>query len=351
MRTMQAERIFGPMDLRVVDVPVPELGPHDVLCRVVRSGVCGTDYVIYTGEFRYVKNGGITFPMTPGHEWSGVVAEVGSDVRHVSPGDRVVGDTAVACGNCNECLVGDYFLCTAARAVGTINAWDGAYAQYMMMPERHLFRLPDSVSFDNGAMVEPAATALLSVVKAGVSIGDTVLVQGSGPIGIAAAKLAKLSGASKVVLTGRKDFKLEKALALGIDAVVNTGRESVAEAIVRHTGESKVDCAIEAAGSVELLKETIPLVRPEGTIAVVAFYERIIEQFDIDELVFSDVTLRPVSGSLGMYKRVLRLMASGMLDLTSLITGRYPLLQAQKAMGDIRDHNETRIKIMLEAGE
>ena len=109
--------------------------------------------------------------------------------------------------------------------------------------------------------------------------------------------------------------------------------------------------AIEAAGSVELLKETIPLVRPEGTIAVVAFYERIIEQFDIDELVFSDVTLRPVSGSLGMYKRVLRLMASGMLDLTSLITGRYPLLQAQKAMGDIRDHNETRIKIMLEAGE
>lgn len=351
MRTMQAERIFGPLDMRVVDVPVPQLGPHDVLCKVVRSGVCGTDYVIYTGEFRYVKNGGITFPMTPGHEWSGVVAEVGEAVERFGPGDRVVGDTAVACGHCNDCLVGEYFLCAKARAVGTINAWDGAYAQYVVMPERHLFPLPDSISFDNGAFVEPAATALNAVVKAGVRIGDTVLVQGSGPIGIAAAKLAKLSGASKVIITGRKEYKLQKALALGVDAAVNTLHESVAEAVSKHTGQSKVDCAIEAAGSVDLLRETISLVRPEGTVAVVAFYEQVMEQFDIDGLVFGDVALVPVSGSLGMYKRVLRLMASGMLDLTSLITGRYPLLQAREAMADIRDRNETRIKIMMEGGQ
>ena len=351
MNTMKAQRLFGPLDMRVVDVPVPELGPHDVLCKVLRSGVCGTDYVIYTGEFRFVKNGGITFPMTPGHEWSGVVAAVGSDVGRFALGDRVVGDTGVACGQCNECLVGDYYLCKHSQAVGTINAWDGAYAEYIMMPERHLFPLPDSVSFDNGAMVEPAATALYSVKKAGVGIGDTVVVQGSGPIGIAAAKLAKLSGASKVLITGRKDFKLEKALALGVDAAVNTTRESVAEAILKHTGQKQVDCLIEAAGSTVLLQESIPLVRPEGTIAVVAFYERIIEHFDIDGLVFSDVNLRPVCGSLGMYKPVLRLMASGMLDLTSLITGRYPLLHARDAMADIAERNETRIKIMMESGE
>ena len=351
MSTMQAERIFGPMDLRVVAVPVPELGPHDVLCKVVRSGVCGTDYAIYTGEFRYVKNGGITFPMTPGHEWSGVVAEVGSAVQRFARGDRVVGDTAVACGNCNECLVGDYFRCTKAQAVGTINTWDGAYAEYMMMPERHLFPLPDSVSFDNGALVEPAATALYAVVRAGVSIGDTVLVQGSGPIGIAAAKLAKLSGASRVIITGRQDFKLQKALALGVDAAVNTRQESVAEAVLQHTGQSQVDCIVEAAGDVELLRESISLVRPGGTVAVVAFYEQVMERFDIDGLVFGGVTLRPVTGSLGMYQPILRLMASGMLDLTSLITGRYPLLQARQAMTDIREHNDTRLKIMMAGSE
>ncbi len=348
MKTMQAERIFGPMDMRVVEVPIPELGDHDVLCRVVRSGVCGTDYAIYTGEFRFVKNGGITFPMTPGHEWSGVVADVGSAVERFAPGDRVVGDTGVACGHCNECLVGNYGVCAKARAVGTINAWPGAYAEYVVMPERHVFPLPDSVSFDNGAMVEPAATALFSVVKAGVSIGDTVLVQGSGPIGIAAAKLAKLSGASKVLITGRKDFKLQKALELGVDAAVNTQKESIAEAVLRHTKEKQVDRVIEAAGSVELLKESIALCRPGGTVSVVAFYERIVEQFDIDGLVFGDVTLRAVAGSLGMYKPILRLMACGMLDLTPLITGRYPLLNAHKAMADIRDRNDTRVKIMME---
>jgi 2-desacetyl-2-hydroxyethyl bacteriochlorophyllide A dehydrogenase len=350
MSTMQAERLFGPMDMRVVEVPVPELGPHDVLCQVVRSGVCGTDYAIYTGEFRYVKNGGITFPMTLGHEWSGIVAQVGPAVQRLAPGDRVVGDTGVACGNCNECLVGDYFLCTKAQAVGTINAWDGAYAEYIMMPERHLFPLPDSVSFDNGALVEPAATALYAVVKAGVRIGDTVLVQGSGPIGIAAAKLAKLSGASRVIITGRQDFKLQKALALGVDAAVNTRQESVAAAVLRHTGQRQVDCLVEAAGSVELLKESISLVRPGGTVAVVAFYEQTMPDFDIDGLVFADVTLRPVAGSLGMYRPILRLMASGMLDLTSLITGTYPLLEARRAMADIRERNETRIKIMMEGG-
>jgi 2-desacetyl-2-hydroxyethyl bacteriochlorophyllide A dehydrogenase len=351
MTTMKAERIFGPHDMRVVDVPVPELGPHDVLCRVVRSGVCGTDYVIYTGEFRFVKNGGITFPMTPGHEWSGRVARVGSAVERFVPGDRVVGDTGVACGHCNECLVGDYFLCRHARAVGTIKAWDGSYAEYIVMPERHLFPLPESVSFDNGALVEPAATALYAVKKAGVSIGDVVLVHGSGPIGIAAAKLAKLSGASKVLITGRKDFKLAKALALGVDAAVNTQREAVAEAVAAHTGQKQVDCLIEAAGSVELLQQSISLVRPGGTIAVVAFYEALMPQFDIDELVFADVALRPVAGSLRMYQPVLRLMAAGMLDLSSLITGRYPLLQARRAMEDIRERNETRIKIMMESSD
>lgn len=347
MRTMQAARIFGPNDLRTVEVPVPELGSHDVLCKVVRAGVCGTDYAIYTGEFSFVKSGAIKFPMTPGHEWSGVVAEVGSEVSRFKPGDRVVGDTAVSCGACNECLLGDYYSCASARSVGTINTWDGAYAEYIVMPDRHLFPLPGNVSFDLGAMVEPAATAMFAVARAEVRAGDMVLVQGSGPIGITAAKLAKLSGASRVIITGRKDFKLDLALSLGVDAAINTTREDVPTALRERVGRTQVDRVIEASGSTELFQQSLALVKPMGVVSVVAFYEKPVERFDIDKFVFANITLRAVAGSLGMYPAVLRLMAAGMLDLTPLITGRYPFAQVETALHDFRDRNDTRVKALL----
>ena len=102
MKTMKASRIYGPNDIRYVDVPMPEVGPRDVLSKVVRAGVCGTDLAIYTGEFSFVRNGNIKFPMTPGHEWAGIVEKVGPEVTLFKPGDRVVGDTGVVCGECNS---------------------------------------------------------------------------------------------------------------------------------------------------------------------------------------------------------------------------------------------------------
>ncbi|MFA6176104.1 MAG: alcohol dehydrogenase catalytic domain-containing protein [Phycisphaerae bacterium] len=345
---MKAGRIFGAYDLRIVDVPKPSPQPQEVLCRVVRAGICGTDYAIYTGEFSFVKKGMVPFPMTPGHEWSGVVTEIGSDVTNFKVGDRVVGDTAVSCGKCQECLVGQYLHCKNLRCVGTINTWDGAYAEYIIMPERHLFHLPDSVSFDNGAMVEPAATALYSVVLGEVKIGDTVLVLGSGPIGIIAAKLAKLCGASKVGIAARKDFKLQKALDLGVDVTINTTNISLAEGVRQSFGEWGVDKIIEASGSTELFKESLNLVNPGGVISVVAFYEKMVDNFDIDKFVFGDIKIRAVAGSLGMYKPILRLMATGMLDLSSIITSRHTLSEVPEVLKNMVSTNSMRIKQMIE---
>jgi 2-desacetyl-2-hydroxyethyl bacteriochlorophyllide A dehydrogenase len=348
METMKAARIFVPNDLRIVDVPLPELRPHEVLCRVVRSGICGTDYAIFTGEFSFVKSGEVKFPMTPGHEWSGVVARIGAEVNGLKPGDRVVGDTAVACGSCNHCLLGRYYACADLRAVGTVNAWDGAYAEYVVMPDRHLFALPQRVSFDNGAMVEPAATALHALMKAEVKLGDTVLVHGSGPIGIMAGKLARVMGAAKVIITGRKEAKLAAALALGIDAAINTTEGSWAEAVRARAAPYGVDKVIEASGSVELLRESLPLLKATGTIAAVAFYERPVPDLDIDRLVFGNLSLHGSAGSLAMYPIILKLMDCGLADFTSLITGRYRLDDVHQALADMRDKNDTRIKLMLE---
>lgn len=343
-QTMQAARIYGPSDIRIVGIPVPEVGPGDVLCRVVTTGICGTDYAIYTGEISFAKDGSIKFPMTPGHEWSGIVERVGADVKDFKAGDRVVGDTAVSCGVCYNCLIGKYLQCEHIRAVGTIFTWEGSYAKYIMMPARHTFHLPDSVSFDNGAMVEPAATALYSVLRADVAIGDSVLVNGTGPIGIMAAKLALVHGASRVIITGRKDFKLQKARDLGIDVAVNVTKESLADAV----GPKGVDKVIEASGSVDLLRESLKLIRPGGTISLVAFYERLMDGFDLDRVVIGDISIRGVSGSLGAYMPVLRLMESGTIDFSSLVTGRYTFDQIPEAMEDMKSKNDTRIKMMVD---
>jgi 2-desacetyl-2-hydroxyethyl bacteriochlorophyllide A dehydrogenase len=343
---MKVARLFGPNDMRFIEMPIPEPGPHEVVCKVHRVGICGTDHAIYTAEASFMDM--VHFPMTLGHEWSGTVYKVGRDVTQHKPGDRVTGDTGVACGFCTPCLMGNWGYCKQAQAVGTVNAWDGAYAEYILFPERHLFHLEDSIPLDNGAFTECAATALYSVKKANVQLGDTVLVQGSGPIGILAAKQAKLEGAGRVLITGRKDAKLNLAMSLGIDGAINLTRETTAEGIRRCIGAPKVDKIIEASGSAALFTESLGLINGGGILSVVAFYDRPLDHFDIDKFVFSDISIVSVPGSLGMFPIVLKLMAMGILDCTPLITERIKLPQVIDMLPNLKKNAESRVKVMIE---
>jgi 2-desacetyl-2-hydroxyethyl bacteriochlorophyllide A dehydrogenase len=348
MKTMKVARLHGIKDMRMEEMPIPTPGPNDVVCKVKRCGVCGTDYAIYSGETSFWQQGWIHVPMTLGHEWSGEVAEVGSMVKQFKVGDRVAGDTCVSCGECYNCLVGNYYRCKNNHSVGTVNAWDGGYAEYVLFPSRHLLHLPDNVSYDQGAMVEPAATALYAVKRAEVGIGDSVLVIGTGPIGLLAAKQAKISGAAKVIVAGRKEFKLTMAKKLGADVVVSTTKEKLANVVYREAGREGVDRVIEASGSIEMLKEGINLVRASGTISSVAFYEKNANDLNIDRLVLNNISFHGVGGSLWMNAPVLNLLASGQMDPTVMITERYPFSKAIEALNAMREKNENRIKIMLE---
>jgi len=197
-------------------------------------------------------------------------------------------------------------------------------------------------------MVEPAATALYAVVRAEVRTGDIVLVHGTGPIGLCAAKLAKLSGAARVIVTGRRESKLQLALTFGADAAIDTTQEPLAEAVAARAGEGGVDKIIEASGALELFADSFERIRPGGIISVVAFYERPLPQFDVDRLVFSGATVRAVAGSLGQYPAVLRLMEGGMFDPTPLITAHYPFEDVVQALNDWRAKPEHRVKSMLD---
>ena len=345
---MKAARLYGANDLRIMQIPVPELKGNEVRIAVKYCGICATDHSIYSGESSFIEAGLIRYPMTLGHEYSGVIDAVGCDVTRFKVGDRVVADTGVSCGVCDVCREGDYLNCEHMQAVGTINAIDGGYAQYTVMPERHVFSLPDNISFQEGALVEPIATGLNSVKKGDIKIGDDVLVIGTGPIGLGAVPFVKYSGAKNVILAGRKDFKLDVGKKLGADITINTTKEDLYSRIMEITDGKGPNVIIESSGNADMLILSTKMIAMSGRISVVAFYEQPINNLDIDLAVIKDVQIISVMGSPNMGQVVLKMMATKKIDFSPMITGVYPLDDVKSVLDDYKNDTEKKIKRLLE---
>lgn len=348
MKKMMAQRLYGPKDMRWIEVEIPDLSEHDVLVKVKYCGICGTDESIYSGESTFWADGLIHTPMTLGHEYSGVVEAVGKYVTRFKPGDRVVADTGISCGICDICREGNYLACKNMKAVGTINAQDGAYAQYAVMPERHLYMLPDIITFEQGALVEPVATGLYSAKMGNIRMGDTVLIIGTGPIGLGATPFAGLFGASKVIVAGRKDFKLDIAKKFGADVTINTTREDLVARVMELTNGEGVDVVIESSGAVDMFQAAVKVARSGCRISCVAFYEKPLLLENFDNMVIHGIQIITVMGSPNMNTVVLKMMESGKVDFTPMITQVVPLTDAKKALDDLKANSASRIKILLQ---
>ncbi|NLF02556.1 MAG: alcohol dehydrogenase catalytic domain-containing protein [Anaerolineales bacterium] len=345
---MKAARIFGPHDIRYVEIETPSYGEADVLVRVKRCGVCGTDIAIYSGDMPYLRSGATTYPITPGHEWSGVIEAVGRNVTQLRVGDRVTGDVSLGCGQCAPCLQGDFNLCVARQEVGSFHNKDGAYAEYIAMPARQTYKLPEGASFDAGAMTEPTATVVYTVERVGIKFGDVVVVQGTGSIAILAAQVAQASGASCVIVTGRNDHKLALAREVGIDVTVNIQREDVEQRVHDLTDGRGADVVIEASGVGSEIRRSSRLARLGGRIGVVGIYEAPLESFDMSDIVLNDQTIHGTLASPRVFPGTLRMMAAGRIRCEPLITHRFKLSEAEDAFRAMIEENPTRIKIMLE---
>ncbi len=348
MKKMMAQRLYGPKDLRWIETELPDLRENEVLVRVKFCGICGTDESIYSGESTFWADGLIHTPMTLGHEYSGVVESVGKNVTNFKPGDRVVADTGISCGTCDTCREGNYLGCKHMKAVGTINAHDGGYAEYAVMPERHLYKLPDNISFEQGAVVEPVATGLYAVKMGQIKMGDTVLVIGTGPIGLGATPFVGLYGASKVIVVGRKEFKLELAKKFGANYTINTTKEDLYERVMEITGSEGVDVVIESSGSVDMLYESVRVCKNYARISCVAFYEKPVTFENFDNMTIHGIQILTVMGSPNMNPIVLKMMESGKVDFTQMITQVIPLSEARLALDDLKANSGSRIKILLQ---
>ena len=349
---MKAFQIDGPGQIHLIETPVPTLKPDETLVRVAYAGICATDLAILSGDMSLIRNGSIRYPVRFGHEWSGVVEQVGSAVTQFKPGDRVISETAVACGTCEACKNKQWSKCGNIRSLGTINCWEGAFADYMLMPERHLYHVPNNISMKEAALIEPSCIALAGIKKLHIGPGKTVLVIGTGAIGLAAVALAKYFGADKVILSGRKDRKLEIGRSVGADVCINTTKTSMEEAVHAETGGRGVDVVLETSGNVRLVPEVMRMAAEGAYIGLIGFYEKEVPNFPIDEIVMKSLNVRGVMGEFGMPGELLEILATGKLNLKALISHIIPFEQTAHVMEHANEYAESKIKILAEiAGE
>ena len=328
-----------------IEKPVPT--GRMMLVRVKRTGVCATDFSIFTGESSFVKSGEITYPVRFGHEWSGVVEAVGDDVKDFKVGDRVFSDSGISCGECEECKAGDYGDCKHICSVGTINAWDGCYAEYMVIPEYNAYHIADNVSYEEAALIEPAAISYDAFSNFEVKPDMTVAVIGIGAIGMSAIWLAKYFGAKNVIAVGRNNRKLETALKVGADVLINNKEKDPVVAVLEATDGKGADLVIETAGSESALVQAIKMTKSGGRISIVSFYEKDIT-VPMDEIVIRQITVKGAAGKYGNPPKVCKIMSEYETKLAPIITHKISFDNCLDVFENQEKYHNEKIKIMIE---
>jgi 2-desacetyl-2-hydroxyethyl bacteriochlorophyllide A dehydrogenase len=314
---MTAAVLHGPGDVRLERLDRPEAGPGEVLIRIQACGVCGTDAALYRGEYP------ARVPVVIGHEFSGEVAGAGEGVAAFHPGDRVTVDPNVVCHACEYCRGGREHLCEKVSSMGVHR--DGADAEYCVMPAGNVYALPESVSFEAAAFCEPLACAVHGLDLAGVRLGDTVLVLGSGGMGNLIAQCARDAGAARVVVSEPIGVRRERALENGATDVLDPGTQDVQREIRRLT-RIGADVVIEAAGNPAAQASCPSLVRKGGTVVWfgVAPQDRKVE---VSPFWINENELRILGSYNNQFAtaRAVRLLAEGRVRVDNLVSHRLPL--------------------------
>ena len=312
----------APMSVEMREVPVPEIGPNDVLLKVEAVSVCGSDIHQWRGRQSWKVN----YPCILGHEFCGEVAVAGSAVKRFREGDRVVSETAAIIDEASPMSRRGLYNLDPAR-LGFGYGTDGAMARFARVPERCLHALPPTLSYETAALTEPCCVAYSAVcVNARVRPGDTVLVLGPGPIGLLCAVMAKLSGAGHLIVAGipRDAGRLAMAKRLGADAALDSG---VLEHIAASGDGFGADVVVDAAGISESLETAIRAVRPAGHIVKVGWGRQPLG-FNLDPLVQKNATLQgSFSHNWPVWERVISMLASGQVDVAPIISHVAPLEQ------------------------
>lgn len=341
---MRAIVIEQPNAISLVEIETPSPGRGEVRVRSVLAGVCRTDIDILSGvlDSRWVR-----FPVIPGHEWSGVVDSVGEGVDGLEPGQRVVCEGNIGCMRCPRCRAGDTHLCERYDAVGFTRA--GGWGEYVVVPARILHALPDHVSFEAAALVEPGSCVVKALGRARIQHAERVGVVGVGAMGALTIRIARLSSPGAIVAFGVRDEELELARALGADAVVNVAAQD-AEEETRALLGGALDVVVETAGAVPAVELSTRLAREGGRVVLLGIAGQEQElALPADRIPLRDLTvLGSVGYTTGAWAEMVALLRERLVDLDPIVTHRFPLDRFEDAFALMDERRGIVARIVLE---
>jgi len=328
---LKTQKGVGYVEVRDVAEPAP--GPGEVKIKIAACGVCGSDIHVFHDTFPYWP------PVILGHEFTGTIVELGPGCKLFQTGQRVVAEPHTrACGVCYLCRTGNIQICPQKRSPG----WgiDGGMAEYICYPEKLLHPIPEDMTWDQAAVVEPTANAVTDLLeRTGVSAGDFVVVQGPGPIGLMTAMVARAAGASEVVVIGAPGdaaMRLKKARELGFEKTINIGETDPVQAVMDMTGGLGADIVVECSGAPKAIPVTVDLVRKMGKICVIGLTGNRDVVLPWDRFAFKVVNvIFNLSTYYTSWDRTIRLIHSGAVPAEKLITHREPLENWEQVFDDI----------------
>ena len=341
---MRKQVMTAPGKIVFGDVPVPEPGENEVLIKMMKIGVCGSDIHVYHGKHPFTS-----YPVTQGHEVSGRVEKIGANVTDFKAGDKVTVEPQIYCGRCYPCTHGRYNLCEELKVMGFQST--GMASDYFAVDQSKVTHLPEEMSYTEGAMIEPLAVTVHAVKRFPEIKGAKVAVIGAGPIGNLVAQSARAMGAEKVMITDISDYRLELSLKCGVDCAFNTKNKDFGEALTEAFGPDKADVIYDCAGTDITINQAIRCARKGSTIILVAVFAGMAHA-DLAVLNDHELDLNTTM----MYRHedyvdAIDLVNKGLIKLAPLVSGHFPFEKYLDAYKFIDANRETSMKIIIDVDE
>lgn len=346
MKMQKAAFMRGLDKMVLKEIPVPEVREKEVLVRLEYVGICGSDvHYFHTGNCgAYRVNLEEDFML--GHECAGVIEAVSPGVTSLQVGDKVALEPGITCGKCEFCKSGHYNLCPDVVFLATPPV-QGCYEQYIAFPEDMCFKLPEGMSTEEGALIEPLSVGFYAANQGEVQVGDTVVILGSGCIGLVTLLACKAHGAGEIIVADLVDARLEKAKELGATHVINSGKTDVLKEIERLTGGRGADVVFETAGSPVTIAQTPFVVRRGGTITLVGLSSQEEITFNFAQIMDKEAKITSVFRYRSIYPKAIAAVASGAIDVKRIVTHRFELDHIQEAFDEAVNNKTDLVKAVI----
>lgn len=345
--TMQKGAFMRGIDKMVIkEIPVPEIGKKEVLVSLEYVGICGSDV-------HYFHNGccgsykvDLSEDYMLGHECAGTIVKVGEEVERLKVGDRVALEPGITCGECEQCKSGHYNLCPDVVFLATPPV-QGCNEEYIAFPENMCFKLPDNVSTKEGALIEPLSVGFYASEQGGVKTGDTVVILGSGCIGLVTLLACKAHGAGKIIVADLVEARLQKAIELGATEVINSGKEDALKKIEELTNGRGADVVFETAGSPVTIAQTPFIVRRGGTITLVGISAKEEITYNFAQIMDKEATIKSVFRYRNIYPKAIAAVSSGAINVKGIVTHEFDLEYIQDAYDEAVNNKTDLVKAVI----